>query len=141
MDDVLIELEAVAPSANRFRRWRIEFARDMFGVLTAQVSFGRIGCSGRTRQWAFHDAARATWFLRTKLNRRATSPQRIGARYQIIDASVSAWPFLDAAGLHRAEDAPAIAVAEGEAGRMAETTRATGNRPRRSVGPRPATLV
>lgn len=111
MEDVLIELQAVAAEANRYRRWRIEFARDLFGVLTAQVSFGRIGCTGRTGHWAFVDAERARWFLRATLRRRATGPRRIGATYQVIDASMSAWPFLDAAGLRRAVDDPVAAGA------------------------------
>lgn len=94
MDGIVIELHAAAPAANRFRSWRIEIGRDLFGILNARVTFGRIGSNGRTRQWDFETETAACAFLRAKLRRRATLPRRLGIGYRVIDASSSAQPFL-----------------------------------------------
>lgn len=140
MDGVLVELHAMAPAANRFRSWRIEFDRDLFGVLTARVTFGRIGCTGRTRQWAFADGNRAATFLRAKLRRRATGPQRIGAAYRVVDASVVAWPFLDSAGL-RPADGAAAAGSAGRFSRQPQKRTTKINRAERAASPRFAMLL
>lgn len=90
----MLELRASAPAKNRFRSWRIEIDRDLFGRLNARVTFGRIGTTGRTIRWDFDDDAAAAQFLRTKLRRRASGTKRRGAAYRVIDASTHAIPFI-----------------------------------------------
>ncbi|OYW00323.1 MAG: hypothetical protein B7Z58_15865 [Acidiphilium sp. 37-64-53] len=70
---VIVELRACAPEKNRFRSWRIEIDRDLFGVL---------------------NDAEAARFLRAKLRRRASGTRRRGAVYRVIDASAIAKPFI-----------------------------------------------
>lgn len=91
---VIVELRACAPEKNRFRSWRIEIDRDLFGVLNARITFGRIGTTGRTRRWDFATDAEAARFLRAKLRRRASGTRRRGAVYRVIDASAIAMPFI-----------------------------------------------
>ena len=94
MAGVIVELRACAPEKNRFRSWRIEIDRDLFGVLNARITFGRIGTTGRTRRWDFATDAEAARFLRAKLLRRASGTRRRGAVYRVIDASAIAIPFI-----------------------------------------------
>lgn len=94
MDGVMLELRACAPEKNRFRSWRIEIDRDLFGRLNARITFGRIGTTGRTRRWDFATDADAAKFLRAKLRRRATGTRRRGAAYRVIEASTIAMPFI-----------------------------------------------
>ncbi|MDD2878298.1 MAG: WGR domain-containing protein [Acidiphilium sp.] len=94
IEGVMLELRACAPEKNRFRSWRIEIDRDLFGLLNARITFGRIGTSGRTRRWDFDTEVEAAKFLRAKLRRRASGDKRRGAAYRVIDASAIAIPFI-----------------------------------------------
>jgi predicted DNA-binding WGR domain protein len=61
MDEIAILLQGRNAEANRHRAWRVEAGRDLFGKWMVRVSFGRIGCRGRTfaRKFASEDEARA----------------------------------------------------------------------------------
>ncbi|MGC9270703.1 WGR domain-containing protein [Acidiphilium sp.] len=91
---VILELHARAPELNRFRSWRIEIDRDLFGLLNARITYGRIGTTGRTRRWDFENDAAAARFLRAKLRRRASGTKRRGAVYRIVEVSATAAPFI-----------------------------------------------
>jgi predicted DNA-binding WGR domain protein len=94
-----IELRACDRRRNRYRAWRVEAGRDLFGRWNALVTFGRIGCDGRTQRHDF-DSERATIaFVRACLRRRGTAERRLSVRYRIIDASPSALPLLRVLGL------------------------------------------
>ncbi|MGC9271759.1 WGR domain-containing protein [Acidiphilium sp.] len=94
MNGVILELRACAPELNRFRSWRIEIDRDLFGLLNARITYGRIGTTGRTRRWDFESDAEAARFLRVKLQRRASGTKRRGAVYHVVEASEIATPFI-----------------------------------------------
>ena len=57
MTAIDVELQACDRAANRFRSWRVEVGKDLFGRWNARVSFGRIGCEGRTRRHDFRTEA------------------------------------------------------------------------------------
>jgi len=94
MNGVILELHARAPEVNRFRSWRIEIDRDLFDLLNARVTYGRIGTTGRTRRWDFDSDMEAARFLREKLRRRASGTKRRGAVYRVVEASEIATPFI-----------------------------------------------
>jgi predicted DNA-binding WGR domain protein len=87
IDAIKIVLQAVNPALNRSRSWSLEAGQDLFGHWTARVSFGRIGCRGRTmvRELASEDEVWA--FLRKGLRRRRTALRRCGAAYRVVEAS------------------------------------------------------
>ena len=101
MDDILIELHACDPATNRRRAWRVLAGADLFGVWTAQVTFGRIGAAGRIIGHTFADQAAAVAFVRRGLRRRATAVRRIGVAYRPIEAAPSAGDLLALTGLDR----------------------------------------
>jgi len=70
MDEIAIALQGRNPEANRHRSWRVEAGRDLFGAWIVRVTFGRIGCRGRTfaREFGSEDEARA--YVRDGLRRR-----------------------------------------------------------------------
>lgn len=96
---MLIELRACRPAANRYRHWRVEAGVDLFGHVTARVSFGRIGCAGRTIRYEFASEAELQAFLRRRLCRRATAERRIGVAYRVARAPAAAAPLLRMVGL------------------------------------------
>jgi hypothetical protein len=99
MTAIDVELQACDRAANRFRSWRVEVGKDLFGRWNARVSFGRIGCEGRTRRHDFRTEAEVERFLRRCLRRRGTALNRLSIRYRLIDASPSALPLLRLVGL------------------------------------------
>ncbi|MEM1289431.1 MAG: WGR domain-containing protein [Pseudomonadota bacterium] len=74
-------LEARLPEANLSRAYRVMVLRDLFGLYTVEVTFGRIGRPGSTRRYtvATLDAARSK--LKEVLKRRLTAPKRIAVAY------------------------------------------------------------
>lgn len=94
MDDIAILLQGRNAEANRHRTWRVEAGRDLFGKWMVRVSFGRIGCRGRTfgREFASEDEARA--YVGDGLRRRKGAVRRCGVEYRVIHASPAALPLL-----------------------------------------------
>ncbi|MGH7041154.1 MAG: hypothetical protein ACREFY_03365, partial [Acetobacteraceae bacterium] len=68
-----------------------------------RVTFGRIGCEGRTRRHDFESEADATAFIRACLRRRGTAEKRLSIRYRVIDASPSALSLLRIVGLEEGQ--------------------------------------
>lgn len=99
MDEIAILLQGHNAEANRHRAWRAEAGRDLFGKWMVVVSFGRIGCRGRTfaREFGSEDEARA--YLRDGLRRRKGAIRRCGVEYRVMDASPAALPILAVVGL------------------------------------------
>lgn len=94
MDKNAIALQGRNPEANRHRSWRVEAGRDLFGTWIVRISFGRIGCRGRTfaRVFASEDEARA--YVRDGLRRRKGAVRRCSVEYHVVDASPAAQPLL-----------------------------------------------
>ncbi|WP_246721716.1 WGR domain-containing protein [Methylosinus sp. H3A] len=94
MDEIAIALQGRNPDANRHRSWRVEAGRDLFGAWIVRISFGRIGCRGRTfaREFGSEDEARA--YVRDGLRRRKGAVRRCGVEYRVVDASPAAQPLL-----------------------------------------------
>lgn len=99
MVGISIELQACDRAANRYRSRRVEAGQDLFGRWNARVTFGRIGCDGRTRRHDFPTETAVEIFLRRCLRRRGTAEKRLSIRYRVIDASPSALPLLRLTGL------------------------------------------
>jgi predicted DNA-binding WGR domain protein len=99
MTEILIELHADDPTQNRRRAWRVVAGADLFGLWIAQVSFGRIGTTGRTMRHEFTSEAAAIRFVRRGLHRRATAVRRLGVPYRPVEASPAAGRLLAMTGL------------------------------------------
>jgi hypothetical protein len=80
-----VRLEACDPARGRFRAYHIEAAIDLLGDWLVDVTYGRIGTSGRTIRHVASDEADARRIVRQYLQRRATAPKRIGVAYQFTD--------------------------------------------------------
>ena len=79
-----IHMEARDPAQNRFRRWELEAAEDLFGAWIVWVRFGRIGAAGRSFARSFGDPVAADRYVRAALTRRRSAPRRIGVAYRVI---------------------------------------------------------
>lgn len=99
MPGMTIELQACDPARNRHRRWFVDAGPDLFGFWNARVTFGRIGCVGRTIRRDFGSEAETTAFVRACLRRRGTAEKRLSIRYLVTDASSGALPLLQLTGL------------------------------------------
>ncbi|BAU94036.1 hypothetical protein MPPM_5431 (plasmid) [Methylorubrum populi] len=82
-------LEACDPAQNRWRSYRVEAGRDLFGTWVVAITFGRIGATrGRTVTYIAGDELGAQRLARACLQRRASAPRRIGVPYvtrELID--------------------------------------------------------
>lgn len=105
MREFLIELQACDRLTNRFRLWRLHAGRDLFGLWHARVSFGRIGCDGRTIRYDFADEAGVSRSVRTCLLRRRRARKQAGAAYRTLQASPSARTLLEELGMDDASSA------------------------------------
>nr|WP_256367057.1 hypothetical protein [Methylosinus sp. C49] len=81
----------------------------MFGAWIVRVSFGRIGCRGRTfaREFGSEDEARA--YVGDGLRRRNGAVRRCGVEYRVVDASPAAQPLMATVRLssgHKPSEAP-----------------------------------
>jgi hypothetical protein len=94
-----IELNACDPRRNRYRRWRVDADRDILGHWNARLTFGWIGCGGRTQRHDFDIEAATRSFVRAWLRRRGTAEKRLSIRYRVIDDSSSTRPLLRLVGL------------------------------------------
>jgi len=75
-------------SRNLYRASRDDAGRDLFGRWNARVTFGRIGCDGRTKRHDFDETAATTAFVRACLRGRGAAVVR---RYQHL--GVGNWFF------------------------------------------------
>jgi predicted DNA-binding WGR domain protein len=105
-NEIAILLQGRNPAANCHRAWRVEAGLDLFGKWIVRVSFGRIGCRGRTiaREFASEEEARS--FVRNGLRRRRSAVRRCGVDYRVVDASPAALALLTAVSLSSAPANP-----------------------------------
>lgn len=84
--DYLCTLEAVDPSRNIARAYRIRCNRDLFGHTIVELSWGRIGrrAAGLVVSFANEEAARR--FIQRTLAKLATAPRRLGVAYCRVNA-------------------------------------------------------
>jgi hypothetical protein len=94
-----IELEARNLLANRLRRWSVEVGRDLLGMWTVEIEFGRIGSNGRRLRHVFLDQPAAHVYVVRGLRRRATARARIGVEYCCVRSSLGACEVLDRVGI------------------------------------------
>jgi predicted DNA-binding WGR domain protein len=83
MSALRLRLEACAPALRCHRVYEIAVARDLFGVLIADMTYGRIGTVGRTKSRSFTCIEDAASVIDACLRRRATLPRRLGAAYRL----------------------------------------------------------
>lgn len=77
-----IELVARNPARGVHRRWRLQAARDLFGRVTVETAWGRIGAPGCTLVRSFAAEEEALRYVRALLRRRAGAPRRLGTGYR-----------------------------------------------------------
>lgn len=104
VDEIAVVLQGQNPEGTRRRAWSVVAGRDLFGNWVARVSFGRIGCRGRTIPHEFASDEEARSFVRAGLRRRRGAARRCGVDYRVIEASPAAEPLLEVVGLSRGED-------------------------------------
>jgi hypothetical protein len=80
-------LEARDPALGRFRSYRLEAGRDLFGAWLVEVTYGRIGTPGRRLRYVAGDEAEARKLVQQSLRRRATARKRIGVSYRFRELS------------------------------------------------------
>ena len=80
-----VRLQAVDRTRNVFRAWRLEVGRDLFGLLTLRVTFGRTGTDGRTVTKFAGEEAEARETARGLIIRRRGAPRRAGVAYQVVE--------------------------------------------------------
>lgn len=85
-----IMLQAVDPSRNIRRGYRITRTPDLFGWQIVSWGWGRLGCHGRQRVRAFAAEHEAIDFARQLLARRTSAPRRIGVAYRPVDPPTAA---------------------------------------------------
>ncbi len=83
MNVFCIDLQAVDPSHNRRRFYRIEAGQDLLGAWVIRLQYGRIGTQGRIRDVAVVDEHEGRCIVRACLARRRSAPRRIGVPYQV----------------------------------------------------------
>jgi predicted DNA-binding WGR domain protein len=93
-----VELRACDRCRTRYRAWRVDAGLDLFGRWNARVTFGRIGCDGRTQHHDFDSESATTAFVRACLRQDDTAEKRPSIRGWVIDASRSALPLLRVLG-------------------------------------------
>ena len=73
MLDFRIILEARNPARRCWRQYRVEAGTDLFGVWVVEISYGRIGTTGRSRCFVVRDEGEARHLARSILKRRASA--------------------------------------------------------------------
>jgi predicted DNA-binding WGR domain protein len=86
MASLCITLEARSPAHRCFRAYEIAAGVDLFGAWLVDMSYGRIGTSGRTKTRSFPMAEEARAQVMACLQKRARAPRRIGVAYRVRTA-------------------------------------------------------
>lgn len=86
-------LEARDPALGRLRSYRLEAGTDLFGAWLVEITFGRIGTSGRRLRYVARDEAEARKLVHKILRRRATARKRIGVPY-LFRELIDPWQWL-----------------------------------------------
>jgi len=84
MDDLPftpVELVAIDAGRNIRRAWRIAAHRDLFGQVTIETGWGRIGRWRRILARSFSTETEALRYVNALLARRKTAARRIGVDY------------------------------------------------------------
>lgn len=86
-------LEARDPALGRFRSYRLEAGTDLFGAWLVEITFGRIGSSGRRLRYVAGDEAAARKLVHHSLRRRASAKRRIGVPYRFREL-IDPWQWV-----------------------------------------------
>lgn len=104
-------LQALDRSRNVFRAWRLEAGRDLFGLLTLRVTFGRTGTDGRTVTKIAQDEAHAREMARLMLARRRGATRRAGVAYRLVEqVGLEGWDVPTLLGVQRGARTPAAST-------------------------------
>ena len=79
-----IELEAKNKSNNLNRYYNIVIFKNLFGELSLQTVYGRIGQKGQTKTYIFPEKDECLKKLKQILKKRLQAKKRIGVDYEII---------------------------------------------------------
>lgn len=78
-----IELTAIDGRRNVRRRYSIVASHDLFGWITVETSWGRIGSKGSSAVHGFCNTPHALEFVRRTLQKRATARVGVGVPYSL----------------------------------------------------------
>ncbi|MDA7787737.1 WGR domain-containing protein [Sphingomonadaceae bacterium] len=87
--DLRLHLEAVCPERNIARFYLLSSQRDLFGWVTVDRQWGRIGGKGQTARNSFATKSDASRYVRAILRRRDSLHGRIGVSYGLVGSGSS----------------------------------------------------
>jgi predicted DNA-binding WGR domain protein len=87
MMEFSILLEACDPERNRWRSYHIAAGQDLFGDWVVVLTYGRMGCRGRTKMVLMPDESAARRFVEACLRKRESAHKRIGIGYKVRQTS------------------------------------------------------
>jgi predicted DNA-binding WGR domain protein len=79
-------VEARSPAHRCLRAYEVAAGVDLFGAWLVDMSYGRIGMSGRTKTRSFPGAEEARAQVIACLRKRESAPRRIGVAYRVRSA-------------------------------------------------------
>lgn len=85
---LFLDLEAIDPAKNIARHYSVDVATDLFGHVTVDLTYGRIGAWGRSLRVSSTSEEGALAIVRRTLLRRATGGRRFGAHYRTVRSHV-----------------------------------------------------
>lgn len=85
-----VHLEAIFLENNVFRKYEIYVGKDLFDSWMITTSNGRIGTSGKLRNYSFDSFERLQKKLQQLLKKRQSAHKRIGTDYKVTSYSCAA---------------------------------------------------
>ena len=81
-ENFYLRMEAHNPERNHHRRYEFELGKDLFGIWTLIIRYGRVGRPGQSQTYSSEDKSELEKLIQSRIKRRAGAEQRIGCRYE-----------------------------------------------------------
>ena len=82
-------MQANDPEQNKHRFYRIAYGQDIFDQWIVEITYGQVGCKGRSLITLYDSQKEAVSYVKQALKRRQSSPNRIGVAYESVYSSTS----------------------------------------------------
>lgn len=78
-------MKAIYQQRNVFRFYEIHMTKDLFGMFSTTIYYGRIGCHrGTKKEYVFEDQHMQKNHAKRLIKKRLSAKKRIGTNYQIV---------------------------------------------------------
>ena len=81
-ENFYLRMEAHNPERNHHRRYEFELCKDLFGIWTLIIRYGRVGRAGQSQTFSSEDKSELENLIQSRIKRRAGAEKRIGCRYE-----------------------------------------------------------